>query len=59
MVLKLFFPAYVFALFMWLVASLPGDDLQKVQQFPENLWLMRWGQVLTFDIVFREIENND
>jgi len=29
-------PAYVYALALWVVASLPGDELQKIQMSPEN-----------------------
>lgn len=36
---KGFFPAYLFSLLIWIVASLPGDDLEKIQRFPENQWL--------------------
>jgi len=31
-----FFPAYVFALMIWIVASLPGEELEKIQKFPDN-----------------------
>jgi len=24
---------------MWVMASLPGDDLERIQKFPENPWL--------------------
>jgi len=36
---KSFIPAYLYSLFLWIVASLPGNDLQKIQKFPENPWL--------------------
>ena len=36
---KSFIPAYLFASFMWIMASLPGNDLNKIQKFPENPWL--------------------
>jgi len=36
---KSFISAYLYSLFLWVVASLPGDDLQKIQTFPENPWL--------------------
>lgn len=36
---KGFIPAYLFSLFIWIMASLPGDDLGKVQKFPGNPWL--------------------
>lgn len=39
MKLKGFTPAYLLSLFMWIVASLPGDDLNRIQKFPENPWL--------------------
>lgn len=31
-----FFPAYVFSLMIWVVASLPGEELEKIQKFPDN-----------------------
>ena len=31
-----FFPAYIFALMVWIVASLPGAKLQRIQSYPEN-----------------------
>lgn len=34
-----FFPAYSLALLIFIVASLPGSDLQKVQEYPNNLLL--------------------
>lgn len=34
-----FFPAYSLALLIFIVASLPGSDLQKVQKYPNNLLL--------------------
>ena len=37
---KGFFPAYLLSLFIWIMASLPGDDLDKIQKSPENPWLM-------------------
>ncbi len=36
---KSFIPAYLLSLFIWVIASLPGDDLEKIQKFPENPWL--------------------
>ena len=36
--LKGFTPAYLFSLFIWIMASLPGDDLERIQKFPENPW---------------------
>lgn len=36
---KSFIPAYLYSLFLWIVASLPGNDLQKIQKFPEDPWL--------------------
>jgi len=39
MKLKGFTPAYLLSLFMWIVASLPGDDLNRIQKLPENPWL--------------------
>jgi len=39
MKLKGFTPAYLLSLFMWIVASLPGDDLNRIQRLPENPWL--------------------
>ncbi len=35
---KSFIPAYLYSLFLWIVASLPGNDLQKIQKFPEDPW---------------------
>ncbi len=35
---KSFIPAYLYSLFLWIVASLPGKDLQKIQKFPEDPW---------------------
>jgi len=35
---KGFIPAYLFALLIWIVASLPGDDLGRIQKYPDNLW---------------------
>ncbi len=35
---KSFIPAYLFALFIWIMASLPGSNLDKIQKFPENPW---------------------
>jgi len=37
--LKGFIPAYLLSLFIWIMASLPGDDLNRIQKFPENPWL--------------------
>ena len=34
-----FLPAYFFSLLIWIVASLPGNELQKVQNYPERAWL--------------------
>ena len=31
-----FIPAYCFSLLIWVMASLPGDDLERVQRLPEN-----------------------
>ncbi|MEE8389460.1 MAG: VanZ family protein [Anaerolineae bacterium] len=31
-----FVPAGLFALLLWVLASLPGDDLQRIQATPEN-----------------------
>jgi VanZ family protein len=31
-----FILAYCFSLLIWVMASLPGDELQVVQQYPEN-----------------------
>lgn len=31
-----FFTAYSYSLFLWIAASLPGDDLQKIQVYPKN-----------------------
>lgn len=31
-----FFPAYLFSLMLWVVASLPGEELEKIQKFPDN-----------------------
>lgn len=31
-----FIPAYCFSLLIWVMASLPGDELQKIQICPEN-----------------------
>lgn len=39
MKLKGFIPAYLLSLLLWIVASLPGDDLDRIQKLPENLWL--------------------
>ncbi len=39
MKLKSFIPAYLLSLFIWIMASLPGDDLDKIQKSPENPWL--------------------
>ncbi len=33
---KSFIPAYLFASFMWIMASLPGNDLDKIQKLPVN-----------------------
>ena len=38
MKLKSFIPAYLLSLFIWIMASLPGDDLDKIQKSPENPW---------------------
>ena len=32
-------PAVVLALLLWIVASLPGADLQRIQAAPEDPWL--------------------
>jgi len=37
--LKGFTPAYLFSLFIWIMASLPGDDLERIQKSPKNPWL--------------------
>ena len=34
-----FLPAYLFALLIRIVASLPGNDLDRIQKYPDNLWL--------------------
>jgi len=31
-----FIPAYLFSLLLWILASLPGDELQRIQIYPEN-----------------------
>lgn len=31
-----FIPAYCFSLLIWVMASLPGDDLERVQRLPES-----------------------
>jgi len=31
-----FVPAYSYSLLLWIVASLPGDELQRMQSYPEN-----------------------
>ena len=46
-----FFPSYVFALLIFILSSLPGGQLTKVQQYPDNVLLrfllsdpvMHWG----------------
>ena len=34
-----FFPAYLFSGLLWVAASLPGDELAKIQNFPDHLLL--------------------
>jgi len=34
-----FLPAYLFALLIWIMASVTGDDLDRIQKYPDNLWL--------------------
>jgi len=34
-----FIPAYSYALVLWIVSSVPGDKLQRIQRYPENLLL--------------------
>lgn len=34
-----FFPAYLFSLVIWIVASLPGEELETIQHLPENVLL--------------------
>lgn len=36
-----FLPAALLALFLWLLASLPGDSLRRVHAVPRNPWLAR------------------
>lgn len=31
-----FIPAYSFSLILWIIASLPGEELQSIQSYPEN-----------------------
>ena len=31
-----FIPAYSYSLLLWIMASLPGDELQRMQTYPEN-----------------------
>ncbi len=35
-----FLPAYLLSGLLWVTASLPGGNLDKIQKFPENPWLM-------------------
>ena len=37
---KNFIPAYLFSLLLWVMASLPGYDLERVQRLPKNPWLL-------------------
>jgi len=36
MLKRIFIPAYIFALMIIILASLPGDKLQRIQSYPEN-----------------------
>jgi VanZ family protein len=36
---KSFIPAYLLSFLLWIAASLPGDDLERIQKSPENPWL--------------------
>jgi VanZ family protein len=37
--MKSFVPAYLLSLFIWIMASLPGEDLEKIQRFSQSPWL--------------------
>ena len=34
-----FRPSRLLAVLLWVVASLPGDELERIQKSPENLWI--------------------
>ena len=34
-----YLPASFFSLMLWIVASLPGKELEGIQKYPENTWL--------------------
>lgn len=36
-----FFPAGLFAFLLWVQASLPGENLQRIQTAPKSSWLAR------------------